>query len=169
MKPLPEHELCVTCRYLTAAQQVQLRALSGTDVGALLRRWQQRGTVEPFVPDLALLEQALIDWEPSTAWPLEVKHEQLNPTLRIVEVGWSGLLPLCEGEQSEPQPQPQRLGLWQMPHSGERQCRALGDDELLALKIVAERHDRRQLAERYQRPVGGWIWRLNVPSGRVYC
>lgn len=78
----------------------------------------------------------------------------INPTLELLEVAWSPLLPLLEGAASRPQPSPQVLLFWRHPRTGrERQAVASAED-LLALKVVAEQLDPLEIAAVTGRPVG---------------
>lgn len=79
---------------------------------------------------------------------------RINPTLELLEVAWSPLLPLLEGAASRPQPSPQTLLFWRHPRTGrERQAVASAED-LLALKVVAEQLEPLEIVAGAGRPVG---------------
>lgn len=108
-----------------------------------------------YLPDLARVELAherLRDRGQDAASAAE--ELQINPSLELVEVAWSPLLPFLDGEAAEPQPAPQVLAFWRHPRSGRSRWAVAGAEELLALKLVAEQLDPQQVAATTGRPVG---------------
>lgn len=101
----------------------------------------------PFLPDLASLENARHRASAaSVVFPTTVPAAVVNPTVRIMEVGWTGLPEFLQDQSVEPQPQ-QALVLLYRPdsRSAVRILTPSGHD-LLALKMVMEGRDSRQAA-----------------------
>lgn len=123
--------------------------------GELAARAQGTGQAG-WLPDLARVElaryrlgnQACASIADNTG-PIRV-----NPTLELVPVDWSPLLPLIDGDEAEPRLHAQILMFWQAPRTGAPVCAQASADDLLALKIVAERLDPREVAKACGRPVG---------------
>lgn len=105
-----------------------------------------------YLDDLAAVEfkryQALLSATEFSAHP---KETCLNPTLSVVHVGWRGLPHLLEENQTgpkEPEPGEEYLLIWQHPRSGAVHVRPATSEQLLALKIVVENLDKRELARK---------------------
>lgn len=110
---------------------------------------------ECFLPDLAKIELARYRLRKK---PLEAAATgdflRINPTLELLEVAWSPLLPLLDGAIVKPQPSPQGLLFWRHPRTGrERQAVASAED-LLALKVTVEQLEPLEIAAATGRPVG---------------
>ena len=117
---------------------------------ALIRRLSalgKEGRVPPFLPELARLEWS--GWKLLQASPLlpdAVATPCVNPTLELVRTGWSGLAELASGRPVEPIRQECYVALYRTAgHPGVRMSELSGHD-LLAMKMVAENLDRREVA-----------------------
>ena len=107
------------------------------------------------LPDLARVELARERLRNRRHDAASAEEElQINPSLELLEVAWSPLLPLLDGELVEPQPASQLLAFWRHPRSGRQRWALATAEELLALKMVAEQLDPQQVAATTGRPVG---------------
>ncbi len=108
-----------------------------------------------FLPDLARLELA---WhrcrQAGPAPDLNPDAIEINPLLELVDAGWSGLPGLLDRTNVEPTAEAEFILVWQHPHSGRCRRAPATPDDLLALKLVAEAHDLREIAAAQQQPVG---------------
>lgn len=146
--------LPLTRGYLDDKHLQVIELLAAPALLVQLKSWVDEGLIKGFIADLAQLELASSRVLSATEPPQSVDTVQVNPTLEIVEVSWRGLVALCRGEEVEPQPEPQKIGIWRHPITTELQRQPLDNRDLLALKIVVDQHDPVQLADHYQRPVG---------------
>ncbi len=109
----------------------------------------------PYIFDLAKLETAAADaaaWIPHTPAALCV-----NPSLSILELGWKHLAKLLDpSEPGErvPVPGPERVLAWKDPPMEVVRVSPGRDEDLLALKIVAEELDPPEVAREAGVPVG---------------
>ncbi len=112
---------------------------------------------QSWLPDLAAVEQALCQLK---LQPRPVSHAEpsrglmLNPGLEVIDVEWRGLLQVLEGKSAEPQPGSEILLFWRHPKSGIFRKEVASSVDLLALKMIVEKLDPRQLAVSTSRPVG---------------
>lgn len=103
------------------------------------------------LPDLARLELALYRvGQESPVLLTMVARRMVNPSLQLLQVAWSGL-PNLLGEKGanvadQPVPQPEVILVWLDPETGQGQVQAAGPGDLLALKMVSEEIDSRQIA-----------------------
>ena len=101
----------------------------------------------PFLPDLARLEWTVLQIGRESIELIDNKaHGVVNPTLEVLPVGWSGLPELLHGEPIQPRPHEGHVAVFLAPGEKGVQVRALSGHDLLAMKIVAERLDRREVA-----------------------
>lgn len=78
----------------------------------------------------------------------------VNPTLEIFVSGWTGLGDVLRDEGQRPVPGEETLLLWKDPESGAVRVEVAKPDDLLALKMVCERLDPRDVAAMEGVPVG---------------
>lgn len=108
-----------------------------------------------YLSDLARIERAchrLGNWRPLPE--NDSKELRINPSLEILDVGWSPLLPLLDDSVADPSPSPQILLFWRHPRT-DRQCWRVADAQaLLALKVVAEGLNPEQIAAATGQPIG---------------
>jgi selenobiotic family peptide radical SAM maturase len=95
-----------------------------------------------YVAELARLEFTLYQCASSSPPPANVQSFQINPTLSLLEFGYSGFLrmldPLQVESKQEPQPGSELILLWKKPEERTVQTKVASPRDLLALKIVAE-------------------------------
>ena len=108
-----------------------------------------------WLPDLARLELA---WHSCRTAPPDndppAAELCLNPALRLVEVHWTRLLAVLDGAAAEPQPGSEFILVWKHPRDARCRRAVATADDLLALKLVAEGLDLREVAASQGRPVG---------------
>lgn len=111
--------------------------------------------IPAYLPDLARLELA---WHQCCYAAPEIEIPTatlcLNPTLHLIEVGWRCLLPVLERKEIEPQPGQEFILLWQLPQDARCQKSVACADDLLALKLVAEQLNLREVAATQGEAVG---------------
>ncbi|VBB44185.1 Radical SAM domain protein [uncultured Desulfatiglans sp.] len=104
----------------------------------------------PFIGDLARLEGA-IEAAASIQLPARGSFERIavNPTLSVLDLGWRHLPSLMNDPDGAPEPQKGRefVLAYRHPESGNVISRAAGNDDLLALKLLADEIPRKQAAE----------------------
>lgn len=108
-----------------------------------------------YLPDLARTELArhrLRQHKTETSTAGETLR--INPTLELLKVAWSPLLPLLDGAAANPQPTPQILLFWRHPRTGHEKQAVASAEDLLALKVVAEQLEPLAIATVSLRPVG---------------
>ncbi len=101
-------------------------------------------------------EKALVETSEEPV-PEAVSARTVNPTLRLLKVGYLGLAGLLGGDaasSAQPEPGEEYVLVWRMPDSGEIRIAAASREDLLALKIVAEGLDIRELARQGDITVG---------------
>ncbi|HKL49398.1 MAG TPA: thio(seleno)oxazole modification radical SAM maturase SbtM, partial [Desulfuromonadales bacterium] len=86
--------------------------------------------------------------------PGSASEISLNPTLTLLEVDWSPLLPIAEGEEVAPERSGQILAFWRDLGSGQNRQAVARSSDLLALKVVAEQLDPLDVANGTGQPVG---------------
>jgi selenobiotic family peptide radical SAM maturase len=85
----------------------------------------------------------------------DVSETTVNPTLKLIELSRKGLVPFfgCD-ESPEPEHAPEIVLLWVNPETGAVNIRAASDEDLLVLKLVAERISSVEAAKAGGLPVG---------------
>lgn len=102
-----------------------------------------------YLSDLARLELALYRTrQESPALPTMVEQLMVNPSLQLLASLWGGL-PQLLGENGvnaapAPVPEPEVILVWLNPETGMAQAQAADQEDLLALKMIAEGIDPRQ-------------------------
>jgi selenobiotic family peptide radical SAM maturase len=106
----------------------------------------------PWLPDLAGIESARYRTGRQQIKPDRLPGELcVNPTLSLLPVQWRGLSTLLRQENPPPpEPGEEYILAWRGPRSGRTYLRPAEQEELLALKIVVERLDKRVLAAEEQ-------------------
>ena len=108
-----------------------------------------------YLPDLARLELAWSNCFAATAdTPPPFGELCLNPTLNLVEVAWSGLLSLLDGVSAAVQPGNEFILIWKHPGNGRCRRMVATAEDLLALKLVAEKLDLDRVATAEGQPIG---------------
>lgn len=106
---------------------------------------QTGGRVHPdLLSELARLEQIVkTTFCDKLEIPQDVSQISINPTVHLIKLGWKNLTLLlnCEECTSFPEPEPgdELVLLWKNPNSGTTKIEPASNEDLLALKIVAER------------------------------
>ena len=104
-----------------------------------------------YIPDLARIEQAFyqIASDPAVSHH-EVDFICINPTLKLVPVGWKHLPGLMAAESGkEPTIEPcadTHVMVWRHPETGKRHVREADNTDLLSLKITLEKTDKEAAA-----------------------
>jgi selenobiotic family peptide radical SAM maturase len=95
-----------------------------------------------YLSELARLEWALSETSDSNAIiPHEVEHTTINPTLQVLCLSWKNLTFLLgrAGKASpEPEPGEEWVLIWREPLTNKPRSNPASNDDLLALKIVAD-------------------------------
>ncbi len=109
----------------------------------------------PFLPDLAKIEEARhrLRTSPSPI-PETVDRLTVNPALTLLPVRWSGLPAFLSDRSSKPEPAAGHVLVLRRPGREAVEVRAADRRDLLALKVVVEGLDPRELAEDFGVPVG---------------
>jgi selenobiotic family peptide radical SAM maturase len=100
----------------------------------------------PFLPDLSRLEWALYNArriEPS--WPGTLDELTVNPSLELLKVSWKSLLCLLQSGQ-EPREGEEYVLIFRHPGTNRLTTSAATDEDLLALKLAAERVSSKEAA-----------------------
>lgn len=149
--------LCpVTWSLLSSENQLRWQGFSssGTDARECLRSVMPKGS---WLPDLAAIEQANCQLRMEscrTGLSGSPDHVKLNPSLNVIEVAWRGLLHVLAGKTIEPHPGSEFLLFWRHPRNGFYRSEAGSAADLLALKIIVEQLDPRDVAVSTSKPVG---------------
>lgn len=117
------------------------------DLPALLSGIVDEHRLVPFIADLAAVEWAIFTVglkQPASLETLEKKC--VNPTLELLPVDWSGLPELLQGGGSEPLRQKSYVAVYLTVKHDIPKVVAVSGHELLAMKIVAEERDKREVA-----------------------
>lgn len=112
----------------------------------------------PFLLGLARLELACFQIHAIDDIPAAKDALILNPTLQIIPVAWTNLVPLMsrptKRSLARVRAGDEHLLVWKEPVSGELQIQAAGPADLLAIKLVAEELDPDDVALEASVPVG---------------
>jgi selenobiotic family peptide radical SAM maturase len=92
-----------------------------------------------YVPELARLELALSEARKGEV-PDSVEERTVNPTVRLLTLGWRNLPFLLSPDNGTPTPEPgeELVLVWQKPTTGETRAGAPLSEDLLAMKMVVE-------------------------------
>ena len=112
-----------------------------------------------YLPDLARLELALAGCADLDLQPTPLQQPMVNPTLKPVEVAWSGLPACLRRPAEQPRQQQETLLVFQDPGSGKVRIHEARPEDLLALKIVSDDLDPVQLARDEHRSAS-WLCSL---------
>lgn len=126
------------------------------DLPGLLRGSAKSACAEvPYLAELASLELALHRVRTGAQdFSVEIVRTGVNPSLELLQVGWAPLLAVLAGEETQLQAVTQYLLLWRDPGSGRVRAEPAAPGDLLALKVVLEEHDPREIAASQGQPVG---------------
>jgi len=101
----------------------------------------------PFLPDLAAIEYERFKSEnQDIILPEAVDAWQVNPTVKIVEVGWAMLPDFLVDQGVKPYPEQSLVLLYRSAPGKQVQVLAPSGHDLLALKMVVEQLDSREVA-----------------------
>ena len=113
------------------------------------------GGIPEYLPDLAAIELASHTLISSPAhFPSQIDSYQLNPTLKLVQVGWQPLLDVLAGTDLVPEASNQFILLWLNPLNHQIKQAVASPGNLLALKMISEQLDPITVAKQHNRPVG---------------
>jgi len=129
-----------------------------SDLKALLNALEEDHSLLLFLPELARLEWALYEVKTgSVVIPPDIDKICINPTFQILQLSWKNLVSLLDQENSSPAEPVQGkeiILIWKDPKSNKIKVRLASDEELLALKIIAEEINPEKVAEEGNLPVG---------------
>ncbi len=155
MSPSAKEVFPSTIGLLPFALRNELETSPAEELLKVIGELSMQAELPGYLEDLARIEWRLYQIRTSTCPDTaSVSQIEINPTLHLIEVDWHPLLPLLEGEQAVPESSPRILAIWRHPHSAEIRKAVLHERELLALKVVAEQLDPRDVAKEAQAPVG---------------
>jgi selenobiotic family peptide radical SAM maturase len=101
----------------------------------------------PFLPDLAAIEYELYQQNlKSLPFPEMVDAWCVNPTLQVVEVGWTDLPAFLRDQGHRPLPRQSLVLIYRPTPEAAAICLTPDGNDLLALKTVVEQRDRREVA-----------------------
>lgn len=134
-------------------------ALPPADFPAYLAAHPLTHTKHPFLPELATIELARSQLDSTPNAQLPAEHEYtINPTVRLLEVEWTGLPEFLADQSVQPQKKKALVLLYQpAPDTAAKVCTPHGHD-VLALKMVMEQLDSRDVA----RAAGVTIGRIDA-------
>ena len=125
---------------------------------ARLNRWAESLGLPPWAGDLARIELAKRRCgRAALPEPASLASPTVNPSLQIVECGWSGLAGMFADHPaplSSLRPRPEWVLVWKRPGRPSCEIRPASREELLSLKIRAEDRDPRDVAAEGGVPVG---------------
>jgi selenobiotic family peptide radical SAM maturase len=103
-------------------------------------------TAHPFLPDLARLEEAVVRARTAeTPSYSNLTQLTVNPSLQLIHLTWKNLANLVktgmDPQSSRPEPGDEWVLVWRHPETNEIEIRPATDQDLLALKLVAEDMD----------------------------
>jgi len=109
-----------------------------------------------FLPELARLEEACRAVEEQrNALPRSTDRPAVNPTLRMLELSWSGLYAYMNGHPANaPVRKHERLLVWLDPRTGRTSVQPAAAEQLLVLKMVVEGISAEAVAKEGRIPVG---------------
>ena len=121
--------------------------LAADDFPAWLSRHPECCRQCPFLPELASLELAChrLAAEPVDI-PAAAREYTVNPSVRLLETGWTGLPEVLRDRSLAPQPGEALVLLYRPTAAAAVVCRTPSGHDLLALKMVEERIDSRDAA-----------------------
>lgn len=94
-----------------------------------------------YIADLANIEWRLNQLKGESGCPdRPVETISVNPTLKILPVGWKHLTAIIRSKTADTTPirEPAHVLIWRHPKTGELLYREAGDIDLLALKLIVE-------------------------------
>ena len=105
-----------------------------------------------FLPELARLERIVRNLKTEDPGiPTEVERTSPNPTLQILTLSWKNLVPLVNFGTvdiiEKPEPVEEMILVWKNPITGEVMIQPASNEDLLALKIVVEEIDPREVTK----------------------
>ncbi len=103
----------------------------------------------PYLPDLALIESRMHDTVCRRDTFHQTRELRVNPSLSMVKVNWKNLPEIIRNHGEiglEPEPGEDFVLTWQEPDKNQVSVRSAGKETLLALKIVVESLDKREIA-----------------------
>lgn len=110
-----------------------------------------------FLPELARLEWSLHRLKQAgSALPGSVDAVMVNPSVQVLEFGWTGLTGLLDPSLQAPPPSPgsERVLLWLDPLTRRARTRPATDEDLLVLKMAVEGIPAETVAQAGNLPVG---------------
>lgn len=134
-------------------------ALDGEALTKLFSGFARASGLPPHAEDIFTIERdkALVEASGSPEAGDASSHS-VNPTLRLLKVAYQGLAALLRDdampESGSPEPGEEFILVWRMPSSGEIRVEEARPEDLLALKIVAEGLDIRELAQQGATTIG---------------
>lgn len=131
-------------------------AVAARTLSAALTATRASGVPE-YLAELARLEE--VCWEVEgrqDALPESTERLGVNPTLRMLELPWSGLAPFIGGRRPDKSParKSERLLVWLDPRNGRASVQPAGDEQLLVLKMAVEEIAVEAVAAEGRLPVG---------------
>ncbi len=122
-------------------------ALSPADFPAYLTTHPLTHTKHPYLPELATIELARSQLNSApTTQPVPDHRHTINPTVQLLEVEWTGLPEFLADQSVQPQEKKALVLLYQPgPDAAAKVCTPHGHD-VLALKMVMEQLDRKDVA-----------------------
>jgi selenobiotic family peptide radical SAM maturase len=123
------------------------RTISAADFPSYLAAHPQYLVEHPYLADLAALEQACHQAATTpTVFPAAVSERTINPTVRIVEVGWTSLPEFIRNQSTRPQRGEALVLLYQPSPQAAVEIFTPDGHDLLALKMVMEGTDSKEAA-----------------------
>jgi len=143
MNPSLDSIFPLSCRLAGALP----RTAQPADFPACLRAHSPALDAHPYLPDLATLEYARHQLAAAALpFPATVAQRTLNPTVRIVEVEWAGLPEFLRDQTIRPQRRAAMALLYRPHPRAEIEIVTPTGHDLLALKMVLEGLDSREVA-----------------------
>lgn len=130
-------------------------ALLVEDVVAYLSNHLQLYREYPFIHELARLELAIHQQHKNIPVIAESSTKRcINPSVELLEVSWNNLPLYLQDRSVRPEKVHDRVLLWYHPKKKTVVCRSAAGADLLALKIVSEELDSRQVAKETKLSIG---------------
>lgn len=125
------------------------------DLPRIIASHSQALSLPEYLGELAELEAALQTCQDQHLdLPSRLTQKKLNPTLQVLQLNWQGLTRFINRTQDEdgyePQSGPETVLVWFDPRKGKARAKAATEQNLLALKLVAENLDLGQVALEHQ-------------------